>query len=144
MIESDTIKILRECDSGIRMGTSSIDEVMGYAESTKLKKILSESKKRHEELKVEIRELLNEYHDEGREPAAIIKVMSLLKTNMKLVMHESDKTIADLMTDGCNMGIKSLSKYLNQYAAAEERAKDIAKRLIKLEEGLAKDMRDYL
>lgn len=72
------------------------------------------------------------------------KGMSWMKTNVKLVMHESDETIADLMTDGCNMGVKSLSKYLNQYRAAEEKAKDIAKRLINLEEKLAQDMRGYL
>jgi hypothetical protein len=57
---------------------------------------------------------------------------------------ESDSTIANLMTDGCNMGVKSLNKYLNEYAAADERSKDICKRLIKLEEKLTAQMRDYL
>ena len=70
--------------------------------------------------------------------------MSWIKTNMKLVMNESDETIADLITDGCNMGIKSLNKYLNQYKAADEKTKDIAKRLINLEEKLAIDIRCYL
>ena len=63
---------------------------------------------------------------------------------MKLAMDESDKTIADLMTDGCNMGIKSLRKYLNQYEAADEKTKDIAKRLINLEEKLVTDIREFL
>ena len=48
------------------------------------------------------------------------------------------------MTDGCNMGVKSLSRYLNQYAAADEVSKDITKRRIKLEEQLAVDMRQFL
>ena len=61
-----------------------------------------------------------------------------------LIMHESDHTIADLITDGCNMGVKSLSRYLNQYEAADERSKDITKRLIKLEEQLATDVRQFL
>lgn len=72
------------------------------------------------------------------------KGMSWMKTNVKLVMNESDKTIADLMTDGCNMGVKSLNKYLNQYKAADEKTKDITKRLINLEEKLALDIRCYL
>lgn len=63
---------------------------------------------------------------------------------MKLVMDESDETIADLMTDGCNMGVKSLNKYLNQYKAADEKTKDITKRLIDLEEKLAVDIRQFL
>ena len=42
------------------------------------------------------------------------------------------------------MGVKSLSKYLNQYKAADEVSKDIAKRLIALEESLGKEIRGYL
>ena len=51
---------------------------------------------------------------------------------MKLALHDSDAEIADLMTEGCNMGVKSLSKYLNQYAAADEASKGMARRLIVL------------
>ena len=59
-------------------------------------------------------------------------------------IDDSDQTIADLMTDGCNMGVKSLNRYLNQYKAADEVSQDIAKRLINLEEQLAKDIRKFL
>ena len=86
----------------------------------------------------------DKYHDDGKEPNAMAKGMSWMKTNVKLVMDESDNTIADLMTDGCNMGVKSLSRYLNQYATPDEVSKDIAKRLIKPEEQLATDMRQFL
>ena len=70
--------------------------------------------------------------------------MAKLKTEFKLQMHDNDHTIADLMTDGCNMGVKSLNKYLNQYAAADEKSKDITKRLINLEGQLALDIRKFL
>lgn len=72
------------------------------------------------------------------------KSMSWMKTNVKSVMNESDHTIADLMTDGCNMGVKSLHKYLNQYKAAEEKAKDIVKRLINIDEKLTLEIREFL
>ena len=67
-----------------------------------------------------------------------------MKTNVKLGMDAEDATIADLMTDGCNMGVKSLSKYLNQYKAADEQSKDITKKLIRLEEQMAVDIRKFL
>ena len=88
--------------------------------------------------------MLARYGDEGKEPNPVAKGMSWVKTNVMLAMEESDKTVADLITDGCNMGVKSLNRYLNQYEAAEERAKDIAKRLINLEEDLAQEMQPYL
>ena len=144
MIEPDTIKLLRECDAGIKMGVSSIEEVLDYVHDEKFKEYLSDCKSKHDKLKEEIETLLEKYNDDGKEPNPMAKSMSWIKTNMKLVMNESDETIADLITDGCNMGIKSLNKYLNQYKAADEKTTDIAKRLINLEEKLAIDIRCYL
>ena len=92
----------------------------------------------------ELQELLGEYEDEGKDPNFLAEKMAKIKTEMKLQMNETDNTIADLITDGCNMGVKSLNKYLNQYAAADEKSKDITKRLINLEAQLAVDLRGYL
>jgi len=61
-----------------------------------------------------------------------------------LMIDNSDQTIADLMTDGCNMGVKSLHKYLNEYKAADESSKEIAKKLVNLEQKLAVEIRSYL
>ena len=144
MIEQDTIKLLRECDAGVKMGVSSIDEVLDYVRSENLKHYLNECKDEHEKLNREIQEQLDKYRDEGKDPNPIAKGMSWMKTNIKLVMNESDHTIADLITDGCNMGVKSLNRYLNQYKAADEVSKDITKRLINLEEKLAIDIRQFL
>ena len=144
MIEQDTIKLLRECDAGIKMGVSSIDDVLDKVKSKEFEKYLTDCKEEHEKLDRELQELLDKYEDEGKNPNPIVKGMSWMKTNMKLGMDESDKTIADLMTDGCNMGVKSLNRYLNQYEAADEVSKDITKRLINLEERLAIDIRQFL
>ena len=144
MIEQDTIKLLRECDAGIKMGISSIDDVLEHVESDNFHQHLIKCRQEHAKLQGEIQTLLGKYQDEGKNPNPIAKSMSWIKTNMKLGMDESDKTVADLMTDGCNMGVKSLSKYLNQYKAADEVSKVITKRLIHLEADLATDIRRYL
>ncbi len=144
MIEQDTIKLLRECDAGIKMGVTSIDDVMKYVQSKTFLSELNACKDEHDKLDKELQELLGEYHDEGKDPNPMAQGMSWAKTNVKLALNESDHTIADLITDGCNMGVKSLSRYLNQYKAADEKSKDICKRLIALEEHLAKEIRGYL
>ncbi len=144
MIEQDTIKLLRECDAGIKMGIASIEDVLGHVKRDSLEKELTACKKEHQKLQQEVDQLLEKYHDEGKNPNPIAKGMSWMKTNMKLNMEESDATIADLMTDGCNMGVKSLNRYLNQYKAADEVSKDIAKRLIHQEAQLAVQLRPYL
>ena len=144
MIEQDTIRLLRECDAGVKMGISAIDEVLDYVKSDRLKQYLKDCKIAHQKLETEIQEKLDRFGNEGKDPNPIAQGMSWMKTNFKLMMHESDHTIADLITDGCDMGVKSLSKYLNQYKAADEVSKDIAKRLISLEEDLGKEIRGYL
>ena len=144
MIHSDTIKLLRECNAGIKMGVSSITEVVDHVKDSNMYKILDKSREEHNRLGSQTRKLLNQYNDSGKDPNPIAKGMSWMKTNLKLTVNDTDAAVADLMTDGCNMGVKSLSRYLNQYKAAEEQVKDITKKLIKLEEQLSVDMRDYL
>lgn len=144
MVENDTIKLLRECDAGVKMGVSSIDDVKDYVENPEFLSLLVNCKDEHDKLDEEIQKLLEKYKDDGKEPNPMAKSMSWVKTNVKLMVNESDETIADLMTDGCNMGVKSLNKYLNKYEAADEVSKDIAKRLINIEEKLLVDIRKYL
>ena len=144
MIEQDTIRLLRECDAGVKMGLASLDDMMDHVHSQKLRRCLAGCRDGHEALDGEIQNLLDQYHDDGKEPSPMAKGMSWMKTNMKLSMDDSDRTIADLITDGCNMGVKSLRKYLNQYEAADERSKNAAKQLIDLEEKLVQDVRDFL
>ncbi len=144
MIEPDTIKLLRECDAGIKMGVASIEEVDDRVKDEGFKACLETCRSEHEKLKTEVQQMLDRYNDQGKDPNPMVKGMSWMKTNVMLSMEQSDATIADLMTDGCNMGVKSLNRYLNQYEAAEEKAKDITKRVINLEEKLAVVIRQYL
>ena len=144
MVEQDTIKLLRECDAGVKMGISSIDDVLDHVKKEDFRKKLTKCREEHQDLQIKILQELEKYQDDGKNPNPIAKGMSWMKTNMKLSMEDTDATIADLMTDGYNMGVKSLNRYLNQYKAADEVSKDMAKRLINLEEKLAVDIRQYL
>ncbi len=144
MIEQDTIRLLRECDAGIQMGVSAIDDVLERVQAPDMYRRLSACKRAHESLKTEINVMLADCHDDGKAPNPLAQGMSWLKTNAAMAMNGSDQTIASLMTDGCNMGVKSLGRYLNQYEAASEDSKDITKRLIGLEQKLSDDLREYL
>lgn len=144
MINNDTLNLLMECNSGIQMGVSSIDEVLPRVESRKLETILNDYKNKHTELGNETNELIQELGEETKEPNPVAKGMSWIKTNAKLYWDESDATISDLITDGCNMGIKSIRKYINQYDSADERSVKIAQKLIDIEEELAVEISPFL
>ena len=143
MENSDSIHLLKECDAGTKMGIKSIDDVIDNVENQKLKKLLIESKGHHEKLREEIHELMAQYDSSEKDPNPMATLMSWVKTNGKMMMND-DCTIADLITSGCDMGIKSLNKYLNQYPTANHQVKDICNRLISIEEALRDDLAEFL
>lgn len=142
--DGDTVKLLKECDSGIKMGISAIDDIIDDVKNTDFRTLLHDSKTQHEKLKDEILVLLNEHNDDGKNPNPMAKGMSWVKTNMKMAVDGTDNTAADLITDGCNMGVKSLSRYLNQYKSADSKSRDITSRLVQIEDRLATDIRQFL
>ena len=143
-MREDTIHLLKECNSGAKMGVESIDEILDKTETEDLKKILAVSKVEHNEIDKRTGEILARNKIESDRPDAIAKFMSKIKTELKLMTGNADQKIAELMTDGCDMGIKSLTQYLNEYAAAEENVRDITGKLIKIEEKTREQLKAYL
>ncbi|MBQ5544668.1 MAG: hypothetical protein IIU00_03245 [Clostridia bacterium] len=140
----DTRKLLRECNAGIKMGVTSIDEVIDTVKDPHLKQVLKDSRAEHNQLGDETHELLLAYGCDTKEPHPIAKGMSWLKTNVKLQMGADDKTVAGLMIDGCHMGVKSLSGFLNEYKEADHKSRSMTERLIDVEERMAENMKAYL
>lgn len=144
MEKNDTICLLKECDSGSKMAVASIDEVLEKIKNSDMKRLLTKSKEHHEKLGKEIEAVLLHHGSEEKDPSLMAKGMSFIKTNMKMSMDESDAAVAELMTDGCDMGIKSLYQYLNQYPAADHTSKELCRKLISIEEEFRRDLHSYL
>ena len=47
MIQEDTVKLLRECNAGIKMGVSSLDEVLPKVQSASLRNSLVKCHQAH-------------------------------------------------------------------------------------------------
>ena len=142
--DGDTVKLLKECDAGIKMGVSAIDDVIDDVKNVDFRNLLHNCKSQHEKLKNEINSLLDEHNDDGKDPNPMAVGMSKVKTNMKMAFDGNDKTIADLITDGWTMGVKSRCRYLNQYKSADSKSRDITGRLVHIEDRLARDIRQFL
>ena len=141
---NDTVRLLKECDAGIRMGEDAMKKLIPRAKSRELKNALEVARDTHTALASEVREELREHNQSISDPHPVAHLMSNVKLGVKLMINDGDKTIADFMTDGCDMGIKSLSKFLNEYKSASASSRDIAKRLIASEEYLENKMRGFL
>lgn len=140
----DTEKMLKECDAGTKTAVNSIKEVLDNVKSEELLKLLTTSLSEHEDIGNEIADSLREMGGHGKDPNPMARVMSWMKINFKMLEKGDDKTIAALMLDGCNMGVKQLSTYLNEYKNADDKSKRLTKRLINAEERLAEQLKNYL
>lgn len=144
MENNDTLYLLRECNSGVKMGVATIDDVLDKVDNRELYRLLKDSKEEHSKLGDETHILLSKMGDDGKEPHPVSKTMAHMMTTMASSMNDTDEKIADLITDGCNNGIKCLHRYMNQYPKADEQAKEITRRLVNIEERLVVDIRNYL
>ena len=89
------------------MAVGIFDEVIGEISNCEFKRLIEKSKEDHESLQMDIENLLNSYSEEEKEPTLMAKSMSWMETNFKLMVDDTDMKIADIITDGCNMGTKT-------------------------------------
>lgn len=144
MERNDTIRLLQECDAGAKMGGESIAQVLSKTQDSHLKNLLTLSEKEHRQLETEAEDLLKRFGGQPKDPGAAAQAMSWMKTNIKLSGEGDDGAAADLIVDGCSMGVKTLKKCLNRCADADPESINTAEKLIQLEDTLAVKVRDYL
>lgn len=141
---NDTVKLLRECNAGIKMGESALEKVITSTESERLRQLLDDTRDEHAILGDRTHSMLKRHGADTKEPHAAVRLMSDMKIYVKMAVCDNDHSVASLMTDGCNMGVKSISKYLNRYKNASPEAKDIARKLIASEASLEENLRPFL
>ncbi|MBQ9979462.1 MAG: hypothetical protein IJP23_00150 [Oscillospiraceae bacterium] len=144
MKSNDTVRLLRECESGVKMGIESINEGILKARGNDLKLVLESSLSHHKNFISEINGQLCQHEEPGKEPPVLPRAASWLKTEAMTAMKPTDSTVAELMSDGCTMGVKSLTKYLNQYKAADTASRELTRKIIAEEESLGKNLRPFL
>lgn len=144
MKSNDTVELLKQCNSGSKMAVNALDEVLPMVDSAKMRDLLRDNKAHHAELGNKLHDLIEAEGAREEDPPMMAKVMSDMSIGAKLIMHPNDKEIASILTDGCNMGIKSVNEYLNKYGEASGEAKRVSGELIDLEQQLMGDLTQYL
>lgn len=144
MNKEDSIQLLKECSTGTKMALGSIDHVLAATENNELKSLLEDYKKAHSEINGKLDQMLTKYDEEAKEPSTVSKLFANFTAGMKLALDNSEHEIARLMMDGCNMGIQSVSEYINEYKEASQDCQDIADKLVKTEQRFMDDLRKFL
>ncbi len=140
----DTVSLLKECDAGLIMARDSLTQALNYAKAHNFSNMLKKYYDEHTKLETDVKNKLLENNEGEKKPNVIGRTAAKGMTNMKLMLNGRDEKIADIMMDGCNMGIKNVSKYMNQYGGSKEDALRLANSIVVLEQNFANELRQYL
>lgn len=143
-MDEQTRKLLEECSVGCKMAINSIDQIKEYVANEKLAKVIDDYRSKQEKMEAEAAKLLEEAGRDEKDPGAMASAFSWITTEMKLMLKDDSSQIAKILMDGCNMGIQEIGKYMNQYAGASRESLSLAKKIVKSQEELAKELKEYL
>lgn len=143
-MEANTVELLKECNKGCKMAVESISQVIDKVKNSDMKNELECYNTRHKEIEDKSSQLLKQYNEPESKPGVMASTFSWISTEMKLMLENDDKKIAKIMMDGCNMGIQSVTEYINKYTEASGDSISLAKKLVDVEEKFMEDMKKYL
>lgn len=143
-LNHDTVSLLQECSSGCKMAMDSISQIKDKVEDNQLRQIMDKYYSGHSQLEAECRQLLNDVGQPDKEPGIMATTMANISSSVKMMMQDDKKKAAEILTDGCNMGVKSLSGYINEYRHADSKSTAIAEKLRRLEENMIGDLQPIL
>lgn len=143
-MDANTIELLKECSKGCKMAIESMTQVMPDIKSKEMESMVRKCLDEHITLDEKFGKMLGELHKNEGTPGKMATAFSWLSTEMKLMQNKEDKMIAKIMMDGCNMGIQSVSEYINKYTDADKESIETAKKLVDTEEKFMNDLKKYL
>ncbi len=143
-MNSDSITLLKECNSGCKMATNSMEQVKSYVENQELLNLIEKNLKLHTDIGDECHVMLNQTGEDEKDPSKMAATFAKMETEMKLLIEKDTHKIAEILIDGCHMGIKSLSENLNKYKAAEGSVISQTRKLIKIEQIMGDELLTFL
>ena len=143
-LNGDSKELLSQVNSGCKMAIDSMEQIGKYVDDKKLKDIIMKYNEAHIQLEDTSHRILNAAGAEGGEPGIWAKTFASLQAKVKLMMKDDVHQAASLLTDGCNMGIKSLHEYKNKYKAADEQSVGLCDQLCDLETKMVNELQPLL
>ena len=143
-MDEQTRKLLEECSIGCKMAVNSLEQITGYIKDSDLKKLVENYISRHKDLEAEAVKALQNSGNDAKDPGALSSVFAWFTTEMKLTFNDDNTRIAKLLMDGCNMGIQTLGERMNTLNQADSGAQALARKIIKAEQDLMKELQAFL
>ena len=127
-MDTSTYEILKECNSGCRMAVNSIEQLTAYLKNQELQELFSKYKEDYEKMERESIRLSEGKLQEEKFSEKAAETFAWISAEVKMMFNDDTSKIAEMMIDGANMGIKSITEKLNRYSEAEKESISLAKK----------------
>lgn len=147
--------LLQEIYKGAVMGTQSIRLLLPKVDNPRFRSDLQTQNQQYEQTAAQAERQLKELGQCPKEPEGYQKGMLWAGLQGKTLCNQETSYLAELMIQGSNMGIISLTKVLNSYTPADpqadpagqqaqQQARNLAEATIQLEEDNINRLKTYL
>lgn len=141
---NDTVSLLKETNAGCKSATNAMELVMPHIENPQLRDLVDGYNTRHARIGEECTRRLHALGAQEKDPHPIAATMARISISVQANVNPREPHLADLLADGCAMGIRSLARYRNQYPAASAESLRLTGELISLEQEFMRDLLVYL
>lgn len=143
-MDEQTRKLYEECSIGCQMAVESMQQIKEFTQDTELSEFIEKYIDRHSRLGGEAKDHLIDSGNEVKAPGMMASAFSWFSTELKLNLNDDNSKIAKLLMDGCNMGIKTLGERTNTLNQADKSADALARKILKTEEEMIKELKRFL
>ena len=105
----DSVLLLQDCIAGCKMALESMDDIREHTDDKQLRELIDKYYDEHTGLSVDCRDMLDKAGADIKEPGVFAKMAAKLQTAMKMAVNDDQSQAAKLLTEGCNMGIETIS-----------------------------------
>lgn len=143
-MDEQTRKLLEECTNGCQMAIDSMQQIKFYVKDKDLHQLIEHYIDQHSRLNGLAKDRLIDAGCEIKEPGLMASAFSWFSTEVKLTVNDDNSQIAKLLIDGCSMGIKTLGERANTLNRADKSADALARKIIKTEEEMIRELESFL
>ena len=132
-MDEQTRKLYEECNTGCQMAIESMQQIKDFTQDTTLFQLIEKYIDRHSRLGGNAKDHLIDSGNEVKAPGMMASAFSWFSTELKLNL-----------IDGCSMGIKTLGERANTLNRADKSADALARKIIKTEEEMIRELESFL
>ena len=101
-MSKDTLELLKECNAGCKSATNSMEQVQAYVKDSQLRKIIEQYNKEHILIGDECHKILDKAGETEKDPSPMAKTFSWISTEIKMMINDDEKKIADIILQRSN------------------------------------------